>query len=248
MKLERILLFIKVSDAYRLRRRFCMCADGQAVAVLLLMKVTVMRKSAGIIALTVFASTIGFSSVASALAFTLDSNISINDLGTGVIGELRAVTDGLGSTDTSGTHTDFGVVDFTTQDIFVVDLVLSGGSASVDGLGIAVGVNPFAAPIGGGYFNDGGGLITPSSTFVNLGGFSFIVDFDFAPTVDAGETTVRLFATYTTGMAIGQTATFMVSSGTNFTVGSTIVPEPGTGLLLGSGLLLVGLVRHGRKR
>ena len=214
----------------------------------MLMKVTVMRKSAGILALLVLASTIGFSSAASALAFTLDSNIAINDPGTGVIGELRAVTDGLGSTDTSGARTDFGTVDFATQDIFVVDLVLSGGSASVDGLGIAVGVSPFAAPIGGGYFNDGGGLVTPSSTLVNFGGFSFIVEFGFAPTVDAGETTVRLFATYTTGMAIGQTATFMVSSGTNFSVASTIVPEPGTGLLVGSGLLLVGFIRHGRKR
>ena len=206
----------------------------------MLMKVTVMRKSAGILALLVLASTIGFSSAASALAFTLDSNIAINDSGTGVIGELRAVTDGLGSTVPKSVR--------ATQDIFVVDLVLSGGSASVDGLGIAVGVSPFAAPIGGGYFNDGGGLVTPSSTLVNFGGFSFIVEFGFAPTVDAGETTVRLFATYTTGMAIGQTATFMVSSGTNFSVASTIVPEPGTGLLVGSGLLLVGFIRHGRKR
>jgi hypothetical protein len=205
-----------------------------------------MRKTAGLIALTALVSTVAWTSVASALAFTLDSTIFINDAGTGVVGELRAVDDGFGNTDTSGLHTDFGTVNFATQDVFVVDLVLSAGSASVDAIGVTVGVSPFTAPVGGGYFNDGGGLISPATVQVNLGGFTFAVEYGFAPILAAGETTVRLFSTYTGGMAAAQTATFMISSGTNFSVGGTIVPEPGTGLLVGSGLLLVGMTKRRR--
>jgi hypothetical protein len=204
------------------------------------------RKLAGFVALTVLVGSIGWASVASALAFTLDSTVFLNDAGTGVVGELRPVDDGFGTTDTSGTHTDFGTVNFATQDIFVVDLVLSAGSSPVDAIGIAVAVAPFAAPIGGGYFDDGGSLITPSAVAVNFGGFSFLVEYSFAPILAAGETTVRLFATYATGMAIGQAASFMVSSGTNFSSGGTIVPEPGTGVLFGSGLLLVGMIKRRR--
>lgn len=203
------------------------------------------RKRVGFSAAVVLASTMGWASVASALAFTLDSTVFLADIGTGVIGELRPVTDGFGSTDTSGTRTDFGTVDFATQDIFVVDLVLDVGSSSVDGLGIAVGVNPFAAPVGGGYFDDGGVLISPSSVDVNLF-FSFAVVHGFSTPLEAEETTVRLFATYTSGMAETQAVTFMVSSGTNFSVGGTIVPEPGTGVLVGSGLLLVGMIQRRR--
>ena len=206
-----------------------------------------MRKTVGITALVALLATFGWTSVASAMAFTLDQVININDATTGVVGQLRPVTDGFGGTDTSGAHTDTGTVDFGTQDIFVVDLVLSGGSASVDSFSVSVGVSPFAAPVGGGYFNDGGSLVSPSSVAVNAG-FSFATEYFFSPSLAGGETTVRLFSTYTGGMAETQTATFMISSGTNFSVGGTIVPEPSTALLVGCGLLAVGAARRTRVR
>ena len=111
---------------------------------------------------------------------------------------------------------------------------------------MTVGTTDIFDIIGGGAFDDGGGLSVPSEVKVNEGGFTLATIFTFADTVDAGETTVRLFTTYTEGMAAGQTVSFMVSSGTDFTVQGTITPEPTTSALVGGGLLLLAFA--GRRR
>jgi len=184
---------------------------------------------------------------ASAATFTLDTAIAIDGTeagNPGVLGEIRPV-----GTNIVGDPVLLldGTLDFSTQDVFVVDVVLFSGSTSIDSLGMSVGISPFAPPAGGGALDDFG-LAAPDGVATNQF-FSFAVIFDFATTtLDAGEQSVRLFASYDTigSMAEGQTATFMVSSGTDFTVQGLIVPEPGTALLLGSGLL--GLASAGRWR
>ena len=181
---------------------------------------------------------VGAAGEAGALAFTLDSSVAINsgNNALGVDGELRPVSDLSGSlllSDVGGNLTpDEGgaSTSSTGQDIFVVDLILNSGSSSVDALGITVG-SPlfFLNPQSAGAFDDtGSGDIGPTT---------------FGTPLAANQTSVRLFVTHSSegDIAAGQTVTFMVSSGTDFTVQGTtgsIVPEPGAGMLLTAGLLL----------
>ncbi|MEE2662632.1 MAG: hypothetical protein VX681_00825 [Myxococcota bacterium] len=201
---------------------------------------------------------------ASALAFTLDSPVVIDsgNNALGVDGVLRPVFDLSGSlllSDVGGnlTPNEGGASTSSTgQDIFVVDLILNSGSSSVDALGITVG-SPFffLNPQSAGAFDDtGSGDIGPTSVLADsvstLAGV-----FTFGTPLAANQTSVRLFVTHTSegDIAAGQTVTFMVSSGTDFTVQGTTasapVPEPGAGMLLQAGLLLwIGVGAHRSRR
>jgi len=195
---------------------------------------------------------VGAAGEAGALAFTLDSSVAINsgNNALGVDGELRPVSDLSGSlllSDVGGNLTpDEGgaSTSSTGQDIFVVDLILNSGSSSVDALGITVG-SPlfFLNPQSAGAFDDtGSGDIGPTSVLADsLSTLAGV--FTFGTPLAANQTSVRLFVTHSSegDIAAGQTVTFMVSSGTDFTVQGTtgsIVPEPGAGMLLTAGLLL----------
>ena len=136
-----------------------------------------------------------FAEPARAIPYTLAAAIPITGSESGnpgVVGSLEPValdgslSDPLGLTD--------GDVSFLTNDVFLVRLVLAAGSAPVDSLGIGVNSTPlFGNPVGAGAYADVGqapsGVTASPVTLMGL--------FDFMPdTLDAGESSVRLFVTY----------------------------------------------------
>ena len=184
-----------------------------------------------------------FAEPARAIPYTLAAAIPITGSvsgNPGVVGSLEPValdgslSDPLGRTD--------GNVSFLTNDVFLVRLVLAAGSAPVDSLGIGVNSTPlFGNPVGAGAYADVGqapsGVTASPVTLMGL--------FDFMPdTLDAGESSVRLFVTYNPAggaLAVGSTANFMIHSGTGFTLQGTLIPEPESALLLAMGMLWLTL-------
>jgi hypothetical protein len=130
----------------------------------------------------------------------------------------------------------------------------------MDALSVFVTSHPILGnPVGAGSFVDGGkqgpdGLILdPIISLVPLlGTGTATFEFDFggssAGNLEAGETSVRLFLTFAneTSLVEFDTVSFMISAGTDFTVQGQIIPEPGTMILLGSGLL--GLAGWSRRK
>ena len=192
------------------------------------------------------------SSSANAAYFTLSGPVRI-DLSTpgnvnGVIGTLVPV--GLPSSLADPVDLTAGSVSFESHDVIVFALSLNAGSASVDSIGAGAASAPILPnPMGAGSFNNdsGTGLVSPDS--VSVGSFSTLRgDYSFTlDPVEANETTVNLFLTYSplgSALDLGNTINFTLSSGTNFSVQSTLVPEPGTSVLVALGLGLLSVVRR----
>jgi hypothetical protein len=218
---------------------------------------------------------IGIASPASALFFTVDysgDNIlqldGSDDLpfsftgssGT-ASGKIRAVDLNIFASDIAYQVASSG---FAGQDVLVFDVVLNAGSAIIDQVGVAVATSPTGLdPSGAGYLvapgettspATGAGSIVLSSGFGFFPGqylFNFLNGGSGPGNLQAGETSRRLFVTWTdtgamTPVWTGQTATFMMSSGTDMDFMVKIVPEPGTLMLVAGGLIVLSL--HRRRR
>jgi hypothetical protein len=176
---------------------------------------------------------------ASATPFTLSSPVAIS--GT-ISGSINPVTDLTGSLLHSVGST--GYPGFGSVDVFVFDVTITSGA--MDQIGLSIGAS-FSEPLGAGSFDDtGSGDQGTSSVPADFFGVQL---FNFTPNTVSGETSVRLFASYTAGyLSIGQSVTFMVSpvSGADFSVFGTAIPEPGTLSLMGLGLAVLAVL--GRRR
>lgn len=205
-----------------------------------------LRRAAIILSLTAGLFLAGSSSV-HALAYTLAAPLAITGSepgNPGVIGTLLPL--GLPSTLGGTVAMTTGTTDFATHDVIVFALSLSSGSTDVDEVGLGALSNPLIPnPMGAGAFAEGGTRLPDS---ISVGSFTTLkAAFSYGTNaLIAGETTRNLFVTYSpagTALAEGNTVNISISSGTNFTVQSTLVPEPGTALLVGSGLALLALRR-----
>ncbi len=199
---------------------------------------------------------LGVAPAAWASPFTLTSQIVVdgtNNAGTGIFATIDPVNSlaGGGPLVTSGTVN----AGFAGQDVFTFDITLSGLSADVNYIEVAVITSGFFGLDlqGAGYFSGDAGQ-APTTVIFDF--IEFEGDFDFSPpatgTLNAGETTVRLFVTYGPGstMQIGDLVNIFFSPGSgagDFMVQGTIIPEPSTLLLVGGGLAALG-IRASRRR
>ncbi len=202
------------------------------------------------------------------VAFSFTGSTGTGTAGSSLVsGTFRAVSILISDSDIAA---QVGTTGFAGRDVLVFDVVLNAGSAIIDQIGVAVATNPVGLnPTGAGYLVGPGETTAPTST-LGVGaafGFNFFSGFGVTPgsfrfnfgldalnagNLSAGETTRRLFLTWADDGAfkpleIGQTATFMMSSGTpdtNFLI--KIVPEPDTLTLVAGGLLAFALWRRRR--
>jgi len=191
------------------------------------------------------------STAAHAAAFTLAGPLAITggEPGNpGVIGTLLPV--GIPSSLGDSIQISAGDTSFVTNDVIVFALSLSGGSLLVDQIGLGANSIPLLPnPVGGGSFNAGG---TEAPDSVTIGSFTTLTAaFDYSGNILApGETTQNLFVTYSPAgfaLSVGSGVNISISSGTNFTVQTTLVPEPSTALLLAGGLFALGAQRRSKR-
>jgi len=207
------------------------------------------------------AALLAIPSLAAAASYTIAGPIAINDAGSGVIGTLNPVNvigAASGSQVTIGSYTtasDLGI------DVLLFELTLSPGSADVDQLGVG-GAGVF--PIGGAYYAASGTQNPNQTAGSALELLSSTVNFNFehlstaAGNLQAGESTGILAVSFNLGdlpppgigplQILADTATFMISSGADFSINALVtpvIPEPGTALLIGLGL--AGLAGRGRR-
>ena len=212
-----------------------------------------MRKLVAAVALV--SVSLGWSSAAQALGYTLASSVAFNNVTLGISGTLNPVASLAGVNiclaGTCGTA--------ASHDWLVFTVTLNGGSAAVDTIDAsAAGV---ATVTGLGHYTDPGETPTGGSVpIASIARFAYVGGTPPVPqNLQAGETTDRLFAVFTLGSLPGPgipppippgTASFMIgkAGGSNFSVQGSIVAiqEPGTLALLGAGLLGLGLTSRRR--
>jgi len=210
-----------------------------------------MRKH--IVALVLGAALSIASSSAWALAYTISTSVAFSN--GGISGTIDPVTNLSGTAIClAGTCTSSAA-----QDWLLVSITLNGGSGAVDRIDYSA--MSVSAIVGIGHFSDPDE--TPTSGLIpiaSIARFNYDNPNNSALNLQAGETTDRLFAAFSPlGSLPGPgfppvipagTASFTISKagGANFSVQGSIVlvPEPGTLLLLGGGVL--GLGFSGRRR
>lgn len=188
-----------------------------------------------------------------ALAYTISSSVAFSN--GGINGTIDPVTDLSGTT----VCLDGTCTSSAAQDWLLVSVTLNGDSGAIDRIDFsAAGV---FAIVGIGHFSDPDE--TPTSGVLpsaSIARFNYDNPNSSALNLQAGETTDRLFAAFSPlGSLPGPgifpvispgTASFTISkaSGANFSVQGSIVlvPEAGTLLLLGGGMLGLGFA--GRRR
>lgn len=194
-----------------------------------------------------------FPAVSWSAAFTIDASIVIdasNNAGSGVFGTINPIIDAQGAFTTAGTF------DFSTQDILLVEIVLTAGALDQFGIG---GAGVFAQ---GGGFLPGSGTQDPNDSDEPIITITSSAVFNFdhlgggSGNLTAGESSGILAASFALGdlppigigpaQILADMASFMLSSGANFSVQGLVVPvpEPGTALLVGLGIASLAATRR----